>query len=94
MIRDAGTPGIHQTAATSYRDGIIKDMLGIVDDPALVGAPIRMRRCSALDIVIACDDYASAKSYQGITSIGLSRAAGHSERRIRAAFASGLHSRR
>ncbi len=86
MVRDAGERGVYQSAATTFRDGAIADMLCTVTRRDHPEVPVRMRHQSALEIVIACDDYASARRYQAITSIGLSHAAGYSERRVRAAF--------
>jgi AraC-like DNA-binding protein len=86
MVRDAGDDGIHQSAATTFRDSAIAGMLSTVSRRDQPEVPVRMRHLSALDIVMACDDFASSRRYQAITSISLSLVAGYSERRIRAAF--------
>ncbi len=81
----AGRTGVHETVATRFRDRVVANALSTLGQGSQ-SAPPRMRHLSALEIVVACDDYASARRYQGITALGLSRAAGYSERRIRAAF--------
>lgn len=84
--RATGDGGVHEVVAARFRDRIMTGALGTVGKGVQSTATLRMRHLSALDIVVACDDYASARRYQGITALGLSRAAGYSERRIRAAF--------
>ncbi len=86
MARAAGDDGVHETVATRFRDRVVADALSTLGQGARSPAAMRIRHLSALEIVLACDDYASARRYQGITALGLSRAAGYSERRIRAAF--------
>lgn len=86
MARGAGDERIHRSAAAGFRDSIVADMLTLVSEHRNSETRQRMRHQTALEVVIACDDYASARRYRAITSIALSRAAGYSERRVRAAF--------
>lgn len=84
--RYAGDAGIPDAAAEGLRDDLVTtalDMMRHDDPPADVTC---MRHLSALDIVMACDAYASNRRYRAITSLALSRVAGYSERRVRAAF--------
>lgn len=72
--------------ATRFRDNIVAHALDTINRYQHAEIPVRIGRLAALEIVIACDKYASARRYQGITTLGLSRAAWYSERRVRAAF--------
>jgi AraC-like DNA-binding protein len=84
--RDAGDAGIPPAAAERFRDELVTGALDMMSRVEPSVATTCARHLSALEIVTTCDAYASARRYQGITSLGLSRVAGYSERRIRAAF--------
>jgi len=84
--RDTPDTGVHPAVAERFGDSIVEQGLGTIGRREDAEARVRINRLAALDIVMACDDYGSARRYQGITSLGLSRAVWYSERRIRAAF--------
>jgi len=84
--RSAGSAGIPPAVAHRLRDDLIVAALGMMDRSESPAETTLARHLSALEIVTACDDYASARRYRGITSLDLSRVAGYSERRVRAAF--------
>jgi len=84
--RHAGDAGLPRVAAERFRDDLVTNALDMMQQEDPPRATTCVRHLSAIEIVTACDAYASARRYRGITSLDLSRAAGYSERRIRAAF--------
>jgi len=72
--------------AACFHDNLITDALNMIGRPECRREIERVRHLTALEIVMVCDDYAAAQRYRGVTSLGLSRAAGYSERRVRSAF--------
>jgi|GEM_PF-3193753 AraC-like DNA-binding protein len=85
-VRYSGDSDIPPAAAERFRDDLITSALDMMSRNEPPPTPKCIRHLSALEIVTACDAYASAGRYRGITSLGLSRVAGYSERRVRAAF--------
>jgi AraC-like DNA-binding protein len=86
VARRVGDAGIPRAFAQRLRDDLVTgalDMMESNEPPTTVPC---IRHFSAIEIVTACDDYAAARRYRAITSLDLSRVAGYSERRIRAAF--------
>ncbi len=83
---DVGGGGVPPAVATRFGDSIVAHALDTIGRYQHAETPVRIGRLAALETVIACDEYASARRYQGITTLGLSRAAWYSERRVRAAF--------